>query len=142
MQIRTIGQVAAESGVPASTIRYYEQIGLLPPPGRINGRRRYEESISQKLNLIRLAQQAGFTIAEIQSLLHDFPADAPPSARWQRMAHQKLEELDAIMKNLQAMKAILEQTMQCQCASLEECATREFEYSQNVGVEVTVKVNC
>jgi MerR family redox-sensitive transcriptional activator SoxR len=128
MQTRTIGQVVAESGVPASTIRYYEQIGLLPPAGRVNGRRRYEETISQKLSLIRLAQQAGFTIAEIQSLLHDFPAGTPPSERWQRMAHQKLEELDTMMKNLQAMKAILEHTMQCQCATLEECATREYEY--------------
>src|SRR5262245_19292963 len=128
MQTRTIGQVAVESGVPASTIRYYEQIGLLPPPGRVNGQRRYEESISKKLSLIRLAQQAGFTIAEIQSLLYDFPADAPPSARWQRMAQQKLVELDTMMKNLQAMKGILEQTMQCQCATLEECATREFGY--------------
>lgn len=136
MQNRSIGQVAAESGVPASTIRYYEQIGLLPPAGRVNGKRRYEESVTQKLGLIRLAQQAGFTIAEIQSLLHDFPADAPPSERWQRMAHQKLEELDAMMKNLRAMKAILEQTMQCQCASLEECATQDIGCYRNGDVRV------
>jgi MerR family redox-sensitive transcriptional activator SoxR len=124
--MKTIGQVVAQSGVPASTIRYYEQIGLLPAPERFNGRRRYEEGIAQKLDVIRLAQQAGFTIAEIQSLLHDFPEDAPPSARWQRLARRKLEALEEQMRNLQSMKALLEQTLQCQCETLEDCATREY----------------
>ena len=126
MNMRTIGQVVAQSGVPASTIRYYEQIGLLPAPERFNGRRRYEEGIAQKLDVIRLAQQAGFTIAEIQSLLHDFPEDAPPSARWQPLARHKLEALEEQMRNLQSMKALLEQTLQCQCETLEDCATREY----------------
>jgi MerR family redox-sensitive transcriptional activator SoxR len=124
MKTWTIGEVAARSGVPASTIRYYEQVELLPPAQRVNGRRRYEDGILHKLSLIRLAQQAGLTIAEIQSLLHDFPADAPPSVRWQRLAHQKLEELDELMRNLQSMKVILEQTLDCRCATLEECASR------------------
>ncbi len=127
MKMRSIGQVAAQSGIPASTIRYYEQIGLLPAPGRVNGRRLYEESITHKLGVIRLAQQAGFTIAEIQSLLHDFPDDAPPSARWQRLAQRKLEVIEAQMRELQSRKKLLEQTLQCQCETLEDCATREAE---------------
>jgi MerR family transcriptional regulator, redox-sensitive transcriptional activator SoxR len=126
VNMRTIGQVVAQSGVPASTIRYYEQIGLLPAPARVNGRRRYEEGIAQKLGVIRLAQQAGFTIAEIQSLLHDFPEDAPPSARWQQLARHKLEALEEQVRSLQFMKALLEQTLQCQCETLEDCATREY----------------
>ena len=111
---------------PRSTIRYYEQIGLLPAPGRVNGQRRYDESIAPKLGLIRMAQQAGFTIAEIQSLLYDFPDDAPPSERWQRMANQKLEEIEEQMRSLEAMKSLLEQTLQCQCHTLEECATKDL----------------
>lgn len=126
----TIGQVAAQAGVPASTIRYYERIGLLPAPGRVSGQRRYEDGIAQRLGVIRLAQQAGFSIAEIQSLLHDFPDDASPSERWQRLAHQKLAELDEQMRVLQAMKRLLKQTLQCQCESLEQCATRELEYNK------------
>src|SRR3954454_12275921 len=98
---RTIGQVAAQSGVPASTIRYYEEIGLLPAPQRANGQRRYADSITQKLGVIRLAQQAGFSIAEIHSLLHNFPQDAPPSERWQRLARQKLDALEEQMHTLQ-----------------------------------------
>jgi MerR family transcriptional regulator, redox-sensitive transcriptional activator SoxR len=116
-----IGEVVARSGVPASTIRYYEQIELRPPPARVNGRRRYAAAILQKLNVIRLAQQAGLTIAEIQTLLHDFPADAPPSARWQVLAEQKLVELEERLQTIQAMKVILSQTLQCHCATLDEC---------------------
>jgi MerR family redox-sensitive transcriptional activator SoxR len=120
-----IGEIAIRAGVPTSTIRYYEQIGLLPPAQRVNDRRRYDEAILQKLSVIRLAQQAGYSIAEIQMLVHDFPAEAPPSVRWQTLAQQKLDELDKRMRDLQAMKALLEQTLQCQCATLDECATGE-----------------
>lgn len=118
-----IGEIATRSGVPTSTIRYYEQIELLPPARRVNGRRRYDEAILQKLSVIRLAQQAGYSIVEIQMLVHDFPADAPPSVRWQALAQQKLDELDKRMRNLQAMKSLLEQTLLCQCVTLEACVS-------------------
>jgi MerR family redox-sensitive transcriptional activator SoxR len=121
METWPIGEIAARSGVPASTIRYYEQIELLPPAKRVNGRRRYDDTILPKLNIIRLAQQAGLTIAEIQMLLHDFPADTPPSARWEVMAQQKLAELDVRLQTIQTMKAILERTLQCHCDTLEGC---------------------
>jgi len=138
MQTWQIGDIVKKSGVPASTIRYYEQIELLPPAWRRNGRRFYDDAVLQKLRIIRLAQQAGYSIAEIQMLVHDFPADASPSTRWQVLAQQKLKELDERMKDLQAMKGLLEQTLQCQCASLEECATDEY----NEGGSAKAQLNC
>ena len=68
-----IGEIAQKAGIAASAIRYYEQIGLLPPAKRISGKRRYDLSILQKIRLIQLAKDAGLTIEEIQTLLHDFP---------------------------------------------------------------------
>jgi MerR family redox-sensitive transcriptional activator SoxR len=124
---QTIGQIAAQAGVAASTIRYYERIGLLPAPKRVSGQRRYGDEITHKLGLIRLAQQAGFSIAEIQTILHDFPAEATPSARWQFSAQQKLAQLEEQMRTLQAMKSLLEEMMKCQCATLDECGARESE---------------
>jgi MerR family transcriptional regulator, redox-sensitive transcriptional activator SoxR len=106
MKIWSIGEVVARSGVPASTIRYYEQIELLPPAQRVNGRRCYDAAILSKLNIIRLAQQAGFTIAEIQTLVHEFPANTPPSARWEAMAQQKLEELEQRRQTIQRMHSV------------------------------------
>jgi len=123
MPTQAIGEIASRSGVPASTIRYYEQIELLPPARRINGRRHYDDTVLQKLSVIRLAQQAGYSIAEIQMLVHNFPVDAPPSVRWQTLAQQKLKELDERMKDIQAMKSLLEQTLLCQCPTLGACAS-------------------
>ncbi|MEO8393393.1 MAG: MerR family transcriptional regulator [Chloroflexota bacterium] len=123
MEQVNIGVIAQKAGIATSAIRYYERIGLLPPPDRISGKRRYDHSVVQKLGVIRLAQQAGFTIAEIQTLLHDFPEEAAPSERWQALAGSKIAELDEQLQHIQAMKALLEQTLQCHCITLEQCAS-------------------
>jgi MerR family redox-sensitive transcriptional activator SoxR len=73
--------VARRVGIRTSALRYYERVGLLPAPRRVSGRRRYDESTVQMLRLIQLAQGAGFTVAEIQTLLHGFAPDTPPAAR-------------------------------------------------------------
>ncbi len=121
MQLVSIGVIAKQAGVAASAIRYYEQIGLLPPPKRVSGKRQYDISILKKLAVIRLAQQAGFTIAEIQTLLHGFPVNTLPSKRWQTLAGAKIAELEEMITQLQAMKALVEKTLECQCATLDDC---------------------
>lgn len=121
MDTLLIGEVAQKAGVPSSTIRYYESIGLLPAPERVSGQRRYHTSVFQKLGVIQMARQAGFSVAEIQTLLHDFPENTPPSTRWQEMASKKLIEIDAIIEHAKAMKDLLAQALQCQCEELDEC---------------------
>ncbi|MEO8610141.1 MAG: MerR family transcriptional regulator [Chloroflexota bacterium] len=139
MQIFGIGELARKAGMPTSTIRYYERIGLLPPSKRVNTKRRYDASILQKLSVIRMAQHAGFTIAEIQTLLHDFPVDTPPSERWHGLASKKIVELDELISRAEAMKSLLEQTLQCHCLTIEACA--EVEANNDTG-EVRVKRCC
>lgn len=122
MQLFGIGELARRAGVAASAIRYYERIGLLPPSRRVNTKRRYDSTILSRISLIRTAQQAGFTIAEIQTLLYDFPLNTPPSQRWHALAGKKIVELDELIGRVQAMKALLEQTLHCQCSTIDECA--------------------
>ena len=122
MEDLTIGEVARRAGVRTSTLRYYESIGLLPAPRRANGRRRYAPAAVQMLGVIQLAQQAGFTIAEIQTLLHGFAAETPPAERWRPLAEHKLGEIDALIARAQHMKQILEALLQCGCLRLEECS--------------------
>ena len=117
-----IGEVARRAGIRTSTLRYYERIGLLPAPRRVSGRRRYDESTVQLLRVIQLAQGAGFTVAEIQTLLHGFAPDTPPAARWQPLARKKLEELDALILRAQQMKQVLNTGLNCGCLRLEDCA--------------------
>lgn len=121
MEMVGIGEIARQAGVAPSAIRYYERMGLLPVPSRVSGKRRYDLDMLRKLRVIRLAQHAGFTIAEIRTLLHEFPVNTPPSVRWQALAGHKITEIDAMMRQMQAMKTLLENTLQCACDTLEDC---------------------
>ena len=86
----TIGQVVRQSGIPASTLRYYERIGLLPAPRRVSGQRRYDPDALKCLAWIQLAQRAGFKITEIKKLLYGFQRSTSRSDRWRTMATRKL----------------------------------------------------
>ncbi len=117
----TIGEVARRAGLRASAVRYYESTGILPAPRRINGRRRYDATVLQHLAVIQVAQQAGFTMAEISILLHGFAADVPPSARWRTLAQQKLPEVEALITRAVAMKRLLEEGLDCGCLDFSDC---------------------
>jgi MerR family redox-sensitive transcriptional activator SoxR len=99
---------------------------VLPPPGRENGRRRYDEEVLRevldRLAIIRVAQQAGFTIAEIRTLLDGFSEDTPPSERWRVLAREKLPEVEALIGRALGMKNLLERGLECECLRIEDCA--------------------
>lgn len=117
----TITDVARRMGIRPSAIRYYESIGLLPIPSRVNSRRRYDEGILQRLAIIGTAQRMGFTIAEISTLLHGFSAETPAWARWQTLAQGKLPEIDALIRKAVGMKRLLEASLACECLTLDAC---------------------
>ena len=117
----TIGDVARQVGLRTSALRYYESVGVLPPPKRVNGRRLFGPDVVRLLNTVRFAQQAGFTVAEIRTLFHGFGADVPPSARWRELATRKLEELDALVARAERMRQALQTGMRCGCLRIEDC---------------------
>jgi MerR family redox-sensitive transcriptional activator SoxR len=116
-----IGEVAQRAGVETSAIRYYERIGLLPRPERRNGRRVYDAAVLDRLHAIALAKEAGFSLAEIHTLVRGFSDSVPLSARWRALAEQKLEEIDAMVARAEAMRAVLRRGLECDCVSLEDC---------------------
>jgi MerR family redox-sensitive transcriptional activator SoxR len=122
----SIGEVARSVGVRPSALRYYESVGLLPAPERINGRRRYDgevlREVLDRLAVVRLAQQAGFTISEIRTLLNGFSENTPPSERWRLLAEEKLPEIDVLIKRALGMKDLLERGLRCECLRLEDCS--------------------
>jgi MerR family transcriptional regulator, redox-sensitive transcriptional activator SoxR len=118
----TIGEVARRAGVRASAIRYYEEAGLLEEPERVGGKRRYDEEALRRLALIGGAKRAGFTLGEIRTLLHGFPAGTGAAQRWQALASEKLVEVDEAIAQLRQTKGLLEEALRCECASLDECA--------------------
>ena len=118
----SIGEVARRAGLRPSALRYYESMGLLAPARRRATRRYYDPSVLGHLAVIAVAQQAGFTVAEIGLLLHGFEPDVTPSARWRAMAEQKLPEVEALIARAQTMKQILEEGLQCGCVDFAQCA--------------------
>jgi MerR family redox-sensitive transcriptional activator SoxR len=121
MEALGIGEVARQAGVRPSAIRYYESIGLLPPPARVSGRRRYTSAAVQMLAVIQLAQQAGFTMAEIGELFHGFSEQTPAGERWHQLAARKLHDVERMLQRAQAMKQLLESLLECGCVRLEDC---------------------
>jgi len=117
----TIGELAAESGVPASTIRYWERIGVMPRPVRVSGQRRYPSDAVHQLALLRLAQACGFRLDEMRHLLHGFRSGVPASRRWQELARRKQKDLDEQMDRLKAMRQLVGRVLKCQCTDLLDC---------------------
>lgn len=122
MEELTIGEVARRVGIRTSALRYYESVGLLPEPRRVyGGHRRYDASIFELLAILRMAQQADFTIAEMHQLIAGFPPETLASERWQVLVQKKLQEVEATIAHAQQTKRLLQGLSQCSCRHLEEC---------------------
>jgi MerR family redox-sensitive transcriptional activator SoxR len=121
VRLLTIGELAERSGVPATTIRFYEREGLLPAPERVGGQRRYQPGHEQYLAAVTLAKRAGFSLRQIKRFIKGFSPDTPPSERWRKMAAAKLDELDRQAEEIERMRAVLRSGLACNCLSLEEC---------------------
>jgi MerR family redox-sensitive transcriptional activator SoxR len=121
MKTLSIGEVAQAAGVRTSAIRYYEEAGLLPAPIRVGGRRRYQPDVLRVLDVLRFAQQAGFSLDEIRTLFHGFDDETPLSARWEILAQAKLQQLDELIARAQQMKQAIRAGLACGCVRVEDC---------------------
>ena len=118
MATLTIGELARQAEVAATTLRYYERIGLIKSPTRVGGQRRYDDSVVARLDVIRLCKAAGFALDEIQLLFAD---DAPGRPTSRALAETKLAEIDARIAELQRAREIVEWGMRCTCPSIDDC---------------------
>jgi DNA-binding transcriptional MerR regulator len=114
----SIGEVARRSGVAATTLRYYEDSGLLRPPTRVAGRRRYDQSVMSRLEVIGCCKTAGFSLDEIRVLLTDADPGRPVS---RLLAKAKLDDIDAQMATLRRAREIIECAIACPCDSVDAC---------------------
>ena len=117
----SIGEVARRAGLLPTTLRYYESIGLLPDPARENGSRRYDNGVFERLEMIQTAQQAGFTLAEVRVLFDEILWSDAPAAKWNSLIQRKLQEINSMLVNIQNMKHLLEDILNCDNEHLAEC---------------------
>ncbi len=117
----SIGEVAEKVGIAVSAIRYYERSGLLPEAERVSGQRRFTEETVQRLGVIDVAKQAGFSLDEVGVLLTSIDEGAPAHKQLQALAERKLPEVDALIERAQAMRDWLITASDCGCESLDDC---------------------
>ena len=126
-ELLTIGELARRTARRTSSIRYYEEIGLLPEPVRVGGRRRYPEQTVRTLTVVDTAQRAGLALSEIRTLLTAAPGDSAAIEELRGIAERKLPELEATIERAVLMRRWLEAAARCECPSLDECCLFEPE---------------
>jgi DNA-binding transcriptional MerR regulator len=114
-----ISEAAKRSGVPASTLRFYEEKGLIASVGRRGLRRVFDAGVLERLALIALGRSAGFSLDEIARM---FAPDGRPRID-RRMLAAKAEELDGTIRKLSAMRDGLRHAAVCPAPSHMECPT-------------------
>ena len=108
MQTLTIGEVARRAGVGVETMRFYERQGLLEEPARrASGYRQYGEDVVSRLRFIRRAKELGFTLKEIAELIALRLDPSTTSADVKRQAQDKLDDLEARIRDLQRIRQVL-----------------------------------
>ena len=125
-----IGRLAARSGVPAKTIRYYEGIGLIPKARRSGGNyRTYDERDVATLRFIHRARRLGFPVADVEKLLALWRDQCRPSAKVRALALSHVAEIDRKLEELQSIRRTLTHLADCcrgderpDCPSLDELA--------------------
>ncbi|MCD2175430.1 Cu(I)-responsive transcriptional regulator [Rhizobium sp. C4] len=108
-----IGEASERSGLPAKTIRYYEDIDLVAPDRAENGYRDYSLSDVHRLRFLHRARNLGFSIDECRLLLSLYTDRNRASADVKAMAEQRLTEIDAKIQALQSLKAALQPLVDC-----------------------------
>ncbi len=121
-----IGDAAAASGLPAKTIRYYEDIGLVRPARGANGYRDFSETDARKLAFLGRARSLGFSIGDCRTLLSLYEDRSRASADVKRVAQEHLARISRKIAELEAIRGALEGLMaQCHGDARPDCPILE-----------------
>ncbi len=123
----SIGTLAKRTGTKVQTIRYYEQIGLMPEPGRTEGgQRRYGNEELDRLAFIRHSRQLGFSLEAIRELLDLSDSPERSCAQVDAVAQRQLREVEARIARLQALRSELRRMInECNSDRVADCRILE-----------------
>lgn len=118
----SIGQVAKRSGTAVSAIRFYESKGLLRANRNTGGQRQFHRSQIRRLSFILIAQQLGFSLAQIKEQLSNLPdQQAPTQKDWAKMSSHFKRDIDQRIDDLTQLRDKLSGCIGCGCLSLKAC---------------------
>lgn len=121
----SVGDVARRSGVPVSTLHFYESKGLISSQRSLGNQRRYARDVLRRVAFIRVAQRVGINLADIEAALATLPATAAPSREdWAQLSAAWRAELDERMAQLKKLRDTLDDCIGCGCLSIDRCRLR------------------
>ncbi|MBK1637196.1 redox-sensitive transcriptional activator SoxR [Rhodovulum adriaticum] len=124
-KVMSVGQVARRSGVPVSTLHFYEAKGLIGSERTDGNQRRYSRDILRRIAIIKVAQDLGFSLAEIADLLRPIPPGKQPSAaEVSQMVAGWKDAIQARIDGLTELRDKMEGCIGCGCLSKEDCPLR------------------
>lgn len=110
-----IGEVAKTTGISVSAVRYYEEIGVISSAARVGGKRRFDQATIGRVSFIRRAQEAGFSLEGIGTILDD------ETGIWRVLVDDKLIELIERRDRLDTMISMLAEIRECGCGAVAAC---------------------
>jgi MerR family redox-sensitive transcriptional activator SoxR len=123
VDLLTIGELSARSGVATSALRYYEKLGMIHATRTGGNQRRYERAELRRVAFIRVAAQVGVPLEEIGEALRSLPESrVPTKADWARLSARWRGRLDNQIRVLERLRDRLTSCIGCGCLSLQRCA--------------------
>lgn len=124
-RILTVGEVAKRSGIPVSTIHFYESKGLITSTRNAGNQRQFSSVVLRYIAIIKVAQRTGITLEEIKETLGNYTTDNKMTpAQWRELSSAWHENLNERIKKLTRLRDELDSCIGCGCLSLDECPLR------------------
>ncbi|NJJ93594.1 redox-sensitive transcriptional activator SoxR [Proteus mirabilis] len=121
----TVGEVAKRSGVPISTLHFYEEKGLIKSSRSPGNQRRYPSVVLSYVAIIKAAQSTGIPLKEIQEILGKYPPNSKLTAeQWHEISTDWKIRLDERIRRLKRLRNGLDHCIGCGCLSLNDCPLR------------------
>jgi MerR family redox-sensitive transcriptional activator SoxR len=121
----SVGEVARRSGVPVSTVHFYQAKGLIAGWRSSGNQRRFPRGVLRRIAFIRVAQRAGVPLSQIRSALSTLPAGRAPSQKdWRRLSSQWRGEVEERIRRLTQLRDRFDDCIGCGCLSLKVCPLR------------------
>lgn len=118
----TIGEVAERAGVATSTLRYYEDEGLIGSERAANGHRRYRRDVLRRVAFIKVAQTVGLSLDEIRQAMGSLPSGRTPTAAdWELLSQAWMPRIDERIAMLERLRERLTTCIGCGCLSMTHC---------------------
>lgn len=124
-RLMTVGEVAHRSGVPVSTLHFYESKGLIASTRNAGNQRRYSSAVLRYVAIIKIAQRTGIPLEEIKEAMGRYPPGSKlTAAQWRELSSRWRKSLNERIRKLTRLRDELDSCIGCGCLSLDECPLR------------------